>query len=733
MDNYAQNAATINGTARVAWEPTSEMEGTNPGPTNYLAITCMPAYRKFSIEELRIQDYDVGRKTATNTGTEGFGSTTAPTTTTSTFGQPIRSTYFGQPVTTTGGFGATTTTTGLFGQPVQQQQQPATGFRRIKGLKRTNTIAGGLSGQNNQQQQQKPATGDFGPITGGFGGLFGQQQQPTAAKGSNTPDVTAEHLPSPSKEGESNLAESASAEDEESTSPGAADPLPVVPVSQTWQFSSAVRIKANLEYQTPYNTRIKFPMAAAESLLFFSSPEDGEIALADLFRLSDANKIALDWLHSLVLYTPLLRAVVRVAELITPFDRVLDPKSPCARVMDFLLDSYPISTIMPTICSPSVDGTVALRHVLRRTQPASAFIPPSPSPGQSTPQQSVLITLVLDHACYMISKSGADSVTSIHAFRLVEATLSRIQTLDDMQQAPLRYVAQSITHLLKNKDLRRQGERPGVDAARRAAAMQLMSAILRSYKRLVERAEFEAESEVPEISENAWLLQDIAVSDIVQYLQDDEVDPMVRCMALRVIHDFASVYLDEVPQWEQLEDVVGTCAEVMLRKTTWQHGHELKAESLDLVGFCPHGDAYHILSFVPTELVIGSVSKALAIDNKVKLLEPLLALIVDHPTLKDGYWPFMLSILIQSGCLSVFRDILNQPVWPEEDVDDQTACKAKSDACIGLKHCFEQMWARDMKAVPSDIPLTLEKLRKDDGMTSLVRSSASAALMALNE
>ncbi|KAG8930784.1 hypothetical protein FRC00_000977 [Tulasnella sp. 408] len=620
MDNSAQNATTINGTAIPAYQRTSEKEGTNPGMTHYLPISCMPAYKGFSFEELRVQDYAVGRKTCF--GTRGFGFATAP------FGHTT--TYFDQPATNTGGFPATTTITGLLGQSVQQQQQPATGSRKIKGLKQTNTTAGGLLGQNNHQQQQKPDTGRFGTVSGGFGGPYGQQQQPTAAKGSNTPHVIAKHPPSSPKEGESNLTESASADhmgrgnksvrrsqhesmireyfsspssannlaylssypprrevqtsfptpkDEEPTSPGAADPLPVVPISQTWQFSSAMRIKANLEYLNSQNARIQFPMAAAESLLFFSSPEDGEIALADLFSLTDANKITQDWLHSLIQYTPLLRAVVRVAELITPFDGVLDPKSPCARVMDFLLDNYPISKIMPTICSPSVDGTVALRHVLRRTQPASAFTPPSPSPGHSTPQNSVLITLVLDHACNMISKSGADSVASIHAFRLVEATLSRIPTLDDMQQAPLRYVAQSITHLLKNKDLKRRGERLGVDAARRGAAMQLMSAIVKSYKRLVERAELEAESEVPELSEEAWLLHDIAVSDIVQYLQDDETDPMVRCMALRVIRDFASVYLDEVPQWEQLEDVVGTCAEVMLRKTTWQHGHELKAVS----------------------------------------------------------------------------------------------------------------------------------------------------------
>ncbi|KAG8899776.1 hypothetical protein FRC00_000947, partial [Tulasnella sp. 408] len=521
------------------------------------------------------------------------------------------------------------------------------------------------------------------------------------------------------------------AEDGESTPTGVADPPPLVPISQTWQFSSAMRFKADLEYQTPYNMRIKFPMAAAESLLFFSSPEDGEITLADLFSLSDAGEITQDWLHSLISYPPLLRAVVRVAELITPVDGVLDPGSPCARVMDFLLDNYPVGAIMPAICSPLVDGTVALRHVLRRTRPASAFAPRSPSPGYSSPQQGILIPPVLDHACNIISKSGADSVASIHAFRLVEATLPKIHTLDDMQQAPLRYVAQSITYLLKNKDVRRRGERPGVDGARRAAALQLISAILRSYKRLLERVE--AESETPEMPEGEWLLQDIAVSDIVQYLQDDDADPMVRCVALRVIHDFACVDLDEVPQWEHLEDVVGTCAEVMLWKTNWQHEKEEKAKSLDLVGFCPHDDAYHILSFAPSELVIRSVSRALAEGDKVEMLEPLLALIVDHSTLKDRYWPFVLSILIHSGCLSFFHDILNQPVGPEEDADYRTACRAKSDACIGLTRCFEQMRARDMRAVPSDISLTLEKLEQDDGMTSLLRNRASAALLALNE
>lgn len=444
-----------------------------------------------------------------------------------------------------------------------------------------------------------------------------------------------------------------------------------------------------------------------------------------------------------------------MAELITPADGVLDPKSPCARVIDALLDNYNVGTIMPAICSPLVDGTVALRHVLRKSRPVPAFTSPmlQPMSVQPTSPQGILIPPVLDHACNIISKSGADSVASIHAFRLVEATLAKIHTLDDMQKDPLRYVARSITHLLKNKDLKRRGERSGMDGARRTAALQLVSTILRSYKWLLERVE--AESETPEMPEEEWLMQDLAVSDIVQYLEDDEADAMVPCMALRVIHDFASVDLDEVPRWKHLEKVASTCADVMLWQTTWQHDHEEKAvsrptfapiealyinvdgvtmqKSLDIVGFCPHDEADHILSFAPSELVVRVVSKALAITNKTEVLEPLLSLIVDHSTLKDPYWPFMLSILIHSGCLSFFRKILKQSVGAEEDVEYRTKCREISDACIGLTRCFEQMRAKDMKAVPSDISLTLEKLEKDDGMTSLVRSSASAALAALNE
>jgi nuclear pore complex protein Nup98-Nup96 len=156
-------------------------------------ITAMEPYRGGSFEELRMLDYQQGRKEPTaqpaqpaTTGfgqtTGGFGSTSGgfgqPAASTSTFGAPKPGGLFGSTGNTAGGFGTSSggfgaqanTGGGLFGQT----NTASTGF----GAQNTNT-GGGLFGQNNQQQQQ-PATG---------GGLFGnsnpfgqnnqqQQQQP---------------------------------------------------------------------------------------------------------------------------------------------------------------------------------------------------------------------------------------------------------------------------------------------------------------------------------------------------------------------------------------------------------------------------------------------------------------------------------------------------------------------------------------------------------------------------
>ena len=115
----------------------------------------MPAYRNFSFEELRMQDYAVGRKTASGTGfgtTNAFGAAPAAGPAAGGFGQPSTSTgIFGQPAaaTTTNTFGQPSTTTSTFGQPAQ----PTSGFGGFGQTNTTSTTTGGLFGQPQQQPQ----------------------------------------------------------------------------------------------------------------------------------------------------------------------------------------------------------------------------------------------------------------------------------------------------------------------------------------------------------------------------------------------------------------------------------------------------------------------------------------------------------------------------------------------------------------------------------------------------
>lgn len=135
----------------------------------YQSITCMPAYRGTSFEELRLQDYQQGRKTAgafgqstfgapATGGTGLFGQPAAPTTT-----QPTNS-IFGSFGNNNAGAAAPAATGGAFGS-FGQPAQPATGTTG------TGLFGGGAFGQ---QQQQQPAQ----PQQPGAFGAFGQPQQP---------------------------------------------------------------------------------------------------------------------------------------------------------------------------------------------------------------------------------------------------------------------------------------------------------------------------------------------------------------------------------------------------------------------------------------------------------------------------------------------------------------------------------------------------------------------------
>ncbi|OJJ40627.1 hypothetical protein ASPWEDRAFT_101797 [Aspergillus wentii DTO 134E9] len=221
---FQQAVPPCEGTGSTPFNPFTEKDGNSTVTNHYQSISFMQPYSKYSFEELRLGDYQQGRKygngsgqagafgssafggsgfgqPAASTGT-GFGSTSSP------FGGATSapSTGFGQ-TQTTGGFGSTASNP-LFGgsKPAgslfggtSTTQAGGTGGGLFGGSGTTPTAGGfgagtsgtgtggfgsggsSLFGGNAQQQQNKPlfggsaGTGTTGTGTGtGFGG-FGQQ------------------------------------------------------------------------------------------------------------------------------------------------------------------------------------------------------------------------------------------------------------------------------------------------------------------------------------------------------------------------------------------------------------------------------------------------------------------------------------------------------------------------------------------------------------------------------
>ncbi|KAK5359009.1 hypothetical protein LTR20_003283 [Exophiala xenobiotica] len=174
------------GTASTPYAPTLDKDASGQ-QSNYQSINFMQPYQKYCFEELRLADYNAGRRYGSATGTSGgFGS--------STFGgfgassTPAFGGGGGAPGTTGGLFGQTTTSSTGFGSGTQ-----TTGFGG-GGLFGNKPAAGGLFGGQQQQSSGTSTGGLFGTAgstgggfgstpSGGFGsgsstagGLFGQQQ-----------------------------------------------------------------------------------------------------------------------------------------------------------------------------------------------------------------------------------------------------------------------------------------------------------------------------------------------------------------------------------------------------------------------------------------------------------------------------------------------------------------------------------------------------------------------------
>ncbi|KIV80411.1 hypothetical protein PV11_07911 [Exophiala sideris] len=174
------------GTASTPFTPTLEKDASGQS-NNYQSINFMAPYQKYSFEELRIADYNAGRRFGNNTGTAGgFGSSTFGgfgSSNTPAFGNnnntPSTNPFGSTTTSSAAGFGSNTSTTG-FGGGGLFGNKPAAGGLFGQQQQSSGTSSGGLFGTAGA------STGGFGSGSAGFGsgaapaaggGLFGNQTQ----------------------------------------------------------------------------------------------------------------------------------------------------------------------------------------------------------------------------------------------------------------------------------------------------------------------------------------------------------------------------------------------------------------------------------------------------------------------------------------------------------------------------------------------------------------------------
>ncbi|KAL8856338.1 MAG: hypothetical protein Q9178_007029 [Gyalolechia marmorata] len=182
----ATNTAECQGTGSTPFQAFTEKDNPTGNQTNHFqSITFMQPYKNYSFEELRLADYNQGRRYGngsgqagafgTSTGFGGFGGQNTSggfgnnNQSTGLFGtQTTSASPFGGATTATSGFGATNTGTGLFGSGAAKPggfgttaSQPSSG-----GLFGNANQSGGFGAQNNTST----TAGGFGNTQGG--GLF---------------------------------------------------------------------------------------------------------------------------------------------------------------------------------------------------------------------------------------------------------------------------------------------------------------------------------------------------------------------------------------------------------------------------------------------------------------------------------------------------------------------------------------------------------------------------------
>ncbi|EXJ95256.1 hypothetical protein A1O1_00376 [Capronia coronata CBS 617.96] len=179
------------GTAATPFAPTLEKDAAGQS-SNYQSINFMPPYQKYSFEELRLADYNAGRRFGTSTGQAGaFGSSTFGgfgSTNTPAFGSNTANpSPFGAASTSSTGFGSTSATTG-FGGGGLFGNKPASGG--LFGQQSSGTSSGGLFGTANNTPSpfggSNPGFGSGGASGGLFGSNTANQNKPNPFGGATS-------------------------------------------------------------------------------------------------------------------------------------------------------------------------------------------------------------------------------------------------------------------------------------------------------------------------------------------------------------------------------------------------------------------------------------------------------------------------------------------------------------------------------------------------------------------
>ncbi|KAG8980937.1 hypothetical protein FRB94_009318 [Tulasnella sp. JGI-2019a] len=172
--------------------------------------------------------------------------------------------------------------------------------------------------------------------------------------------------------------------------------------------------------------------------------------------------------------------------------------------------------------------------------------------------------------------------------------------------------------------------------------------------------------------------------------------------------------------------------DVLLWKTRWQHSIPKRiSRNWDIPEVIPHDDAYAMLSlFSPSKffpMFRNEFMDAIS-SGSSKILEPLMALIVDHSADPDAFWPTMLSALIQAGLVDYLMSMAVSLLPGQGDRLYRVVQEAKRDAVTGVLRCFEQISQADSGNIGWGVFDALEQLIRDQAQPLPVQDIAKIAL-----